>query len=106
MTETEWHDFLDKHIELEHGMESDVEKKFVAMLFRDLTIPWYKNNDNVTRITAKKFMEMTPQELDEAVYGGLRVDHITRVTGYFTKVSQWNKGKLGELKDRERGGLE
>lgn len=28
------------------------------------------------------------------------VDGITRITGYFTKVSSWNKGKLGELRDR------
>ncbi len=32
------------------------------------------------------------------------VDGITRITGYFTKVSSWNKGKLGELKDRHRTG--
>ncbi|MFH1148169.1 MAG: anaerobic ribonucleoside-triphosphate reductase [Pseudomonadota bacterium] len=31
-----------------------------------------------------------------------KVDGITRITGYFTKVSSWNKGKLGELKDRYR----
>jgi anaerobic ribonucleoside-triphosphate reductase len=30
------------------------------------------------------------------------VDGITRITGYFTKVSSWNKGKLGELKNRYR----
>jgi ribonucleoside-triphosphate reductase (formate) len=30
------------------------------------------------------------------------VDGITRITGYFTKISAWNKGKLGELKDRYR----
>jgi anaerobic ribonucleoside-triphosphate reductase len=30
------------------------------------------------------------------------IDHITRVTGYFTKVSGWNKGKKAELKDRYR----
>ena len=30
------------------------------------------------------------------------VDGITRITGYFTKVSSWNKGKIGELKDRYR----
>jgi ribonucleoside-triphosphate reductase len=30
------------------------------------------------------------------------VDGITRITGYFTKVSSWNKGKRGELKDRFR----
>jgi ribonucleoside-triphosphate reductase (formate) len=32
------------------------------------------------------------------------VDGITRITGYFTKVSSWNKGKRGELKDRFRNG--
>ena len=30
------------------------------------------------------------------------VDGITRITGYFTRVSSWNKGKLGELRDRYR----
>jgi ribonucleoside-triphosphate reductase len=30
------------------------------------------------------------------------VDGITRITGYFTKVSSWNKGKLGELRNRYR----
>ena len=30
------------------------------------------------------------------------IDGITRITGYFTKVSSWNKGKLGELRDRYR----
>jgi len=30
------------------------------------------------------------------------VDGITRITGYFTKVSSWNKGKIGELHDRYR----
>jgi len=27
---------------------------------------------------------------------------ITRVTGYFSKTSMWNKGKIAELKDRHR----
>jgi ribonucleoside-triphosphate reductase len=34
--------------------------------------------------------------------GSMEVDGITRITGYFTRVSSWNKGKLGELKDRYR----
>lgn len=37
-----------------------------------------------------------------AYCGSKNVDGITRITGYFTKVSSWNKGKLGELKDRYR----
>jgi len=34
--------------------------------------------------------------------GSDKVEGITRITGYFTKISSWNKGKLGELKDRYR----
>ena len=30
------------------------------------------------------------------------IEGITRITGYFSKVSGWNKGKLAELKDRHR----
>ncbi len=30
------------------------------------------------------------------------VDGITRITGYFTRISSWNKGKIGELHDRYR----
>jgi ribonucleoside-triphosphate reductase len=34
--------------------------------------------------------------------GSHNVDHVTRVTGYFSKDSMWNKGKIAELRDRER----
>jgi len=34
--------------------------------------------------------------------GSDQVEGITRITGYFTKISSWNKGKLGELRDRYR----
>ncbi|NYT12100.1 MAG: anaerobic ribonucleoside-triphosphate reductase [Methanomassiliicoccales archaeon] len=33
------------------------------------------------------------------------VEGITRVTGFFSKISSWNKGKLGELKERHRSAL-
>jgi len=36
--------------------------------------------------------------------GSEEVEGITRITGYFTRVSSWNKGKLGELSDRFRNG--
>jgi anaerobic ribonucleoside-triphosphate reductase len=34
--------------------------------------------------------------------GSEDVDGITRITGYFTRVSSWNRGKRGELSDRFR----
>lgn len=33
--------------------------------------------------------------------GSNRVEHMTRVTGFFSKVEGWNKGKIAELKDRK-----
>jgi ribonucleoside-triphosphate reductase len=37
-----------------------------------------------------------------AYCGSEDVDGITRITGYFTKISSWNKGKIGELRGRYR----
>jgi len=34
--------------------------------------------------------------------GSDQIEGITRITGYFTKISSWNRGKLGELRDRYR----
>jgi len=36
------------------------------------------------------------------ICGSTNVDHITRVTGFFSKVKGWNPGKKAELKDRHR----
>jgi anaerobic ribonucleoside-triphosphate reductase len=33
------------------------------------------------------------------------VEGITRVTGFFSKINGWNKGKIGELHDRKRGDI-
>lgn len=38
--------------------------------------------------------------IKQATVCGKDVQHITRVTGYFTIVEGWNKGKIGELRDR------
>ena len=33
----------------------------------------------------------------------LALQHMTRVVGYYSRVENWNKSKIGELKDRHRG---
>ncbi len=33
----------------------------------------------------------------------LVLEHMTRIVGYFSKVKNWNKSKLGELRDRQAG---
>ena len=35
--------------------------------------------------------------------GSGHIEGITRVTGFFSKISGWNKGKIAELRDRMRG---
>ncbi len=34
--------------------------------------------------------------------GSNHVEYITRVTGFFSKVGSWNKGKIAELRDRRQ----
>jgi hypothetical protein len=38
--------------------------------------------------------------IKQQTVAGRDVIHITRVTGYYTIVEGWNKGKIGELRDR------
>jgi hypothetical protein len=58
--------------------------------------------DEKVKIEPKALGELTAQKLENVLVGGRNVEHITRVTGYFSRVSGWNKGKRGELLDRER----
>lgn len=68
-------------------------------------MPHYENGGK-TVIASERFRKMTPADLDRALKQGLRVEGITRVTGYFSKLSGWNSGKRAELKDRHRNEIE
>jgi hypothetical protein len=99
MKQSELNTFLEKNM----NIDCRIDSKFIY--FRNQDLPWYANNpENCTRLTKKAFEKLTPGELLKEINRGLEVEHITRITGYFTKVSQWNKGKRGELKDRIRTG--
>ena len=97
MTQSDFNLFLEKN----KNIECVIDNEFIH--FRNKDLPWYTNNpDNCTRITKDIFEKLTPEELMNEINRGLDVEHITRITGYFTKISQWNKGKRGELRDRIR----
>ena len=62
--------------------------------------------------TKKKFkidkLELVKYDYDNfiAVINGrepIILDGITRIVGYFSKTSNWNKSKIGELQDRRAG---
>lgn len=63
-----------------------------------------KNNtfNTVTHFTKESIQKYDPEMLVSQTYHGRNVEQMTRVTGYFSKVAGWNKGKTGELKDRHR----
>jgi len=65
----------------------------------------YDKENEKLKVTPKALEMITAGELEKALVGGRNVDHITRITGYFSKVSGWNKGKRGELSDRYRGSI-
>jgi len=88
---------------LENNQNIECQSDECHAYFRNKHLPWYAHNPaHCTRIDNAVLQKLTPAELLLEVNRGLDVEHITRITGYFTKVSQWNKGKLGELKDRVR----
>ena len=62
----------------------------------------YDKPDEKVRIEPGALAGLTPQKLEQVLVNGRNVDHITRVTGYFSRISGWNKGKRGELAERHR----
>ncbi|MCK5309122.1 MAG: hypothetical protein KAJ64_00575 [Thermoplasmata archaeon] len=63
-----------------------------------------KTYDTETHFTNDVISQMELKDLVVATHQGRNIEHMTRVTGYFSKVQGWNKGKVGELKDRSRVG--
>jgi anaerobic ribonucleoside-triphosphate reductase len=60
------------------------------------------NLGTLTHCTFEAIAKNPLETLTSACTQGCDVDHITRVTGYFSKTSGWNKGKAAELRDRHR----
>lgn len=63
-------------------------------------------NGLMTRIPVAA-IEAAEWDILEQVLTGRRepqvLQHMTRVVGYFSRVENWNKSKVGELKDRHKG---
>jgi hypothetical protein len=58
--------------------------------------------ETVTHLSFDAVEKNTLETLTVACLQSKDVDHITRVTGYFSRTSGWNKGKTAELRDRHR----
>lgn len=62
----------------------------------------HKDFQTKTFFSEEKISANELNRLLVATHQGRNIEHITRVTGYFSKVSGWNKGKVAELIDRHR----
>lgn len=58
--------------------------------------------ETLTHVEKGRLAALTPPMLMDLTAQGRDVDHISRVTGYFSRTSGWNRGKRAELKDRAR----
>jgi ribonucleoside-triphosphate reductase len=51
-----------------------------------------------------KCHKQTPGLKEQCGYcGSTEVHGLTRIVGYFSRINNWNKSKIGELKDRRKG---
>lgn len=94
MTTEELDQFLGNNLDIEWAFDDDG-----AFYLRHTRFD--KENEK-TKIEPKALKNLTPEKLMQVLVAGRNVEHITRVTGYFSRISGWNKGKKGELAERQR----
>ncbi len=89
----------------EHEPDPQAIKSFVVKAFKNTSAaqvafsPEFTVCNSCCR-TSRGLLSNCPLCDSDDVYG------ITRIVGYFSKVSTWNKGKIAEIKDRTRTNLE
>ena len=59
--------------------------------------------DTCAHFTTEAIADNNWSTLEKQIIQGKDVHHITRIVGYFSRVENWNKSKIGELKDRHQG---
>lgn len=94
MTIDELNDFLERNLEIEWRQDED------GTLY--LRHAEFDNPHEKLKIEPGALEKISVAQLKSLLVGGRNIEHITRITGYFSKVEGWNKGKQGELRDRQR----
>jgi len=61
-----------------------------------------KEFDTITHFTWDAIDKHELDFLKHKTHHGRNIEKITRVTGFFSKVGSWNKGKVAELRDRKK----
>ncbi|MCC8180757.1 MAG: anaerobic ribonucleoside-triphosphate reductase [Planctomycetes bacterium] len=92
---------VEQHPELEGiGVDSSCPDRSPGVLVKHLP------SSLITRIPSAAIEEAGWDILEDVLVGKREpavLQHMTRVVGYFSRVENWNKSKVGELKDRQKG---
>lgn len=62
-----------------------------------------KRLDTAAHFTPEAIRKNDWSALHKQIIQGKDVYHITRIVGYYSRIQNWNKSKVGELKDRHTG---
>jgi hypothetical protein len=68
-------------------------------------VVYNKHFQTLTTFDLSLLERISKIDFDKYTHRGKNIEQITRVTGYFSKVNAWNKGKKAELKDRYRSNI-
>lgn len=98
---TKFYDAIEAHPQLEGlGIDTECKDHKPGVIIKQT------KTSLITRIPVEA-IEAADWEILEDVLMGKRepqvLQHMTRVVGYFSRVENWNKSKVGELKDRQKG---
>jgi hypothetical protein len=72
----------------------------------DLLTVEHLPSGNKTSFLVPTILESSWNVLRELITGELPVNplyHVSRIVGYFSRIENWNKSKIGEIKDRRKG---
>ena len=94
MTSQEFVDKLKKSDEFE--MKDELKDSYIIL---------NKKTEKKYKVSKEFFSEMDWDNIYSVLQGRepIIMDGITRIVGYFSRISNWNKSKLGELADRREG---
>ncbi|MDR1745283.1 MAG: anaerobic ribonucleoside-triphosphate reductase [Planctomycetota bacterium] len=101
MEMTRFFESVEQHPDLEGvGIDSECPDRNPGVIVK------YRKSGLMTRIPVAAIEAADWSILEEVLVGKREprvLQHMTRVVGYFSRVENWNKSKVGELKDRQKG---
>jgi hypothetical protein len=66
----------------------------------------FRNNEMNTALGIKEIARHDPTDIVDVLMGRREAKvliYLSRIVGYYSRISAWNKSKLAELKDRHKG---